>query len=123
MKFFFLFLSAVAALPLTFKGDDGRIISKSSLICTRTVDGNSIMYYCSDLGLTKIPSDIPRDTTYFNAYNNDIDVISTSSFLGLKALKEIRLGLNKITCLVAGLFVDQEDSLQALSLFGNLLTF
>nr|XP_020633071.1 decorin [Pogona vitticeps] len=59
---------------------------------------------CSDLGLTKVPRDLPSDTTLLDLQNNKITEIKDGDFKNLKNLHALILVNNKISKISPGAF-------------------
>ncbi|XP_056131744.1 decorin [Lampris incognitus] len=75
---------------------------------------------CSDLGLKKIPEDIPDDTTLLDLQNNKITEIKENDFKNLKGLHALILVNNKITTIHAKA-LSPLTKLQRLYLSKNML--
>ncbi|KAI4881104.1 hypothetical protein NFI96_024793, partial [Prochilodus magdalenae] len=76
---------------------------------------------CSDLGLTSVPKDIPKDTLMIDLQNNDITEIKEDDFKGLNNLYALFLVNNRISKIHPKAFQNL-DKLQLLYLSYNLLT-
>lgn len=59
---------------------------------------------CSDLGLDKVPKDLPPDTTLLDLQNNKITEIKDGDFKSLKNLHTLILVNNKISKISSGAF-------------------
>ncbi|XP_053551314.1 biglycan [Bombina bombina] len=75
---------------------------------------------CSDLGLTSVPKNIPKDTTLLDLQNNKITEIKKDDFKGLHQLYALVLVNNKISKCHENAF-DQLPKLQKLYISKNSL--
>lgn len=75
---------------------------------------------CSDLGLDKVPKDLPPDTTLLDLQNNKIAKINDGDFKNLKNLHTLILVNNKINTITPGAFTPLVK-LERLYLSKNLL--
>ncbi|GMR30900.1 hypothetical protein PMAYCL1PPCAC_01095, partial [Pristionchus mayeri] len=75
---------------------------------------------CTGLGLKRIPSDIPVDTTRLDLQENTISVIRKTDFAHLPSLKILQISDNEIQLIEAGSF-DNLHSLERIRLNNNRL--
>ncbi|KAF8354129.1 slt-1, partial [Pristionchus pacificus] len=92
----------------------------ASSFCPNGCSCSAVTVVCTGLGLKRIPSGIPEDTTRLDLQENKISVIRKADFANLPSLKILQISDNEIHLIEAGSF-DNLHSLERIRLNNNQL--
>ena len=92
----------------------------TSFICCCLSSEKWITYEGNNKGLSKVPSDVPKDVHFLYLQDNRIKTLETNSFSSMSECLSINLQMNSISEIKAGAFNDLDTVLRLTLSYNNL---